>query len=287
MRPNNRLGTLGVPKLRAHLTPRDEAILRSISQHKFLTTNHLHDLHFWNHASRVSSIRACTRVLTRLEGHRLIRRLDRTVGGHGGGSTAAVWSIDAAGDRVVRALEGRNPNSRSRAYEPSLQFLDHTLAIADTRIRLERLARVGHIELLDVATEPTNWRPFSARGRPQTLKPDLHAVTASGDYEDAWFIEVDRGTESLPVLLSKCHYYQRFYATNLEQERSGIFPVVLWIIPGQTRRHRLTDCISTDPKLDARLFRIIANEDLEAAITGPEPISTPVERLALEKGEAL
>lgn len=285
MRPNNRLGTLSVSRLRSLLTPRDENILRSIVQHKFLTTNHIHELHFWNHASRVSGIRACTRVLSRLRGHRLIRRLERTVGGHGGGSAASVWAIDAAGDRVVRVLEGRDPTRRSRAYEPTVLFLSHTLAIADARIRLEQLARGGGIDLVEVATEPSSWRPFTVRGQTQTLKPDLYAVTASGEYEDAWFLEIDRGTESLPTLLAKCHYYQRYFESGLEQERHGVFPLVVWLIPGQSRRDRLAEAVLEDRTLDARLFRIIADGALDGLFIASGSTSTPVERSTLEKGD--
>jgi len=267
MRPNNRLGTMGVAKLRRLLTERDQAILCSIHEHKFLTTKQIFDLHFWTHASYTSGIRACTRVLTRLRDHHLIYRLDRPVGGTGGGSTSYVWGIDAAGDRLLRRDAGEE-GRRSRSFEPTTMFLQHTLAIAGTRLQLEAMKREGKLELVSVTTEPRNWRPFlTGSGSPQVLKPDLHAVTAAGDYEDHWFVEVDRGTESLPTLLRKCHLYQRYAATGIEQQATGVYPIALWLIPTKARRDRLEAAINADPKLDHRLFRIADPSELEAVVT--------------------
>lgn len=268
MTSNNRLGTMSVAKLRTLLTERDQAVLQSVHQHKFLTTRQVCSLHFWNHASYGSGIRACTRVLGRLRDHHLLYRLDRPVGGIKGGSASYVWGIDAAGDRLLRSSPERTEAKRARAFEPSVMFLAHTLAIADIRITLEEAARAKELDLLTVSTEPSNWRPFLTRaGAAQILKPDLYAITASGEFEDHWFIEVDRGTESLPTLLKKCHYYQRYYLTGIEQERHSIFPLVLWLIPHAVRRERFRGAIAADENLDTHLFRIVAPEDFKAVIT--------------------
>lgn len=268
MMPNNKKGTLGVKKLRALLTPRDQLILDSVAAHKFLTTKQIYTLHFWNHASYVSGIRACTRVLNRLHDHHLIYRLERPVGGFQGGSSSYVWGLDAAGDRLMRSTP-ENQNKRARAFEPSTMFLAHTLAVADARIRLEEMARAGAIELVGVTTEPQNWRPFGGTsGTPQVLKPDLHAVTASGEFEDWWFMEIDRGTEALPTLLRKCHYYRRYQASGLEQDAHGVFPLVLWIMPHEARRQRLEEAIQTERGLEPRLFKIITPDQLTAVIAG-------------------
>lgn len=268
----NRLGTRSVPALRALLTERDEAVLRTVFEHKFLTTKQICTLHFSTHASYGSAIRACTRVLNRLEGHRLLHRLERPVGGRGGGSTSFVWALDAAGDRLMRAEF--NKESRGRTYEPTTLFLVHTLAIVDVRIMFEELARSGQIELLKVLTEPYNWRTSLGRaGTAQIVKPDLYAMTASGDYEDAWFIEVDRGTESMSTLVRKSLIYQRHYESGSEQEALGIFPLVVWLIGSQRRRERLAADIAADTRLNAALFRIIAPDELPALIA--DPSSTP------------
>jgi hypothetical protein len=263
MSPNNRLGTKSTKALRSMLTERDMAILRSIFEHRFLTTRQICQLHFHSHASYGSAIRACTRVLARLGGHKLIHKLSRPVGGMGGGSASFIWGIDAAGDRLLKKELPPEEVKRARAFEPTPIFLAHTLAIADARLMLEDLGRGDHIELLDVATEPFNWRPFVARsGQTQTLKPDLYAVTATVDFEDHWFLEIDRGTESIPTLIRKCEHYQRYQATGLEQEAHGVFPVVLWLVPTEARRERFRAAIDSHKRLSSNLFRVAAPYEL-------------------------
>lgn len=259
MSPNNRLGTLSIEKLGRQLSARDNAILCSLDEHRFLSTTQIGKLHFWDHATEHAGIRACVRVLGRLHELQLITRLQRPVGGFRGGSSAFIWTLAAAGDRYVRAHYGSH--KRRRVFEPTLLFLVHTLAIADLRIELEQLARSDELELLTVETEPSTWRPFLTRsGASQILKPDLSAVTARGDFESHYFIELDRGTESLPVLLAKCRIYQAYYHAGDEQNRHGLFPQVLWLIPDGGRRKRLQKAIAEDRQLEARLFRIIAPE---------------------------
>jgi hypothetical protein len=273
---NNRLGTKGVPRLQALLNERDNRILRTIYEHKFLTTRQVHRLHFWNHASYSSGIRACTRVLARLESHRLIYRLDRPIGGTGGGSTSHVWGLDAAGDRLMRATINQD-GKRARAFEPTLMFLAHTLAVAETRIVIEELARTTPIELLDVVTEPRNWRPFLApSGSSMTLKPDLYAVTAAGEFEDHWYIEVDRGTESIPTLLRKCEYYQGYHRTGEAQDQLGVFPRVLWIVPAGARRDRLRDAIRQHGRINAELFLVINPTELTTVIESSNDINADI-----------
>jgi Replication-relaxation len=275
MRPNNKQGTMGVRKLRTLLTKRDHEILRSIEDHRFLTSKQIYQLHFWNHASYVSAIRACNRVLTRLRQHKLIYRLERQIGGAAAGSSSYVWGIDAAGDRLLRAQPGREDAKRKRSFEPTTMFLAHTLAIADTHVMLEEAARGGELELIAIETEPTNWRSFVGHGGvSQILKPDLYAVTATGDYEDSWFIEVDRGTEATPTLISKCLIYQRYWATGKRQAEYGVFPLVIWLMEDGTRRARVEAAIQSDTRLDPKLFRVIDPTAFRALVISPAEPST-------------
>lgn len=262
---NNRSGTIGMRRLQELVNDRDLEILRSVDAHRLLRTSHVYDLHFWNHASWASGIRACNRVLNRLRDHRLLRRLDRAVGGTGGGSHGFVWAIDVAGERLLRHLdhEGRG---RQRPFEPSTLFLNHTLAIADRRIELEAAGRAGQMEVVQIRTEPANWRTFvGSLGASVALKPDLEATTASGEWEYDWFIEQDMGTESGTALIRKCWVYQRYYESGREQARTGTFPRVVWLVP--------------DGKRVALLRRLLASEDgiaseLFIITTTPQFIST-------------
>jgi len=267
-RPNNRQATLGLRRLTGLASARDLAILTTVAAHRLVATRHLYELHFWNHASYASGIRACTGVLRRLEGHRLIRRLARPVGGPGGGSNSTVWALDVAGDRLLRHHEGSD-RGRRHNFEPSTYFIAHTLAIVDARVQLEQTARSGAFEILNASCEPTNWRNFPGElGRTLCLKPDLAAVTATGEFEDHWFFEIDLGTELASTLIKKCLLYERYRTSGQEQAQHGVFPRVIWVMNDQGRANRLQRLVAEHPDLDARLFTVAMTDDIPAVMLG-------------------
>ena len=46
-----------------------------------------------------------------------------------------------------------------------------------------------------------------------------------GEYELRWFIEVDRTSESLPVIVRKCRLYADYYQSGQEQAAQAVsFP---------------------------------------------------------------
>jgi hypothetical protein len=269
MTPNNRLGTLSIATLRSMVSVRDMEVLRLIREHRFLTTKQIQRLLFWDHASPGAAIRATIRVVSRLELRTLIFKLSRQIGGVHAGSGSYIWGIDDAGDRLLRAENGTRDSKRQRTFDPSPLFLAHTLAVAETRVMLEEAAHREELELITVTTEPTNWRTFAGRGgTTQILKPDLHAVTAIGEFEDHWFIEIDNGTESLPTVINKCQIYQRYYASGREQQASGVFPKVIWLMVDARRRDRLMAAIEAEKRLDERLFIAVAPDEFVAFVTG-------------------
>ena len=193
--------------------------------------------------------------------------LERRIGGIRAGSSGYVWRVGPVGDRLLR--NGRDQPGTARRKEPSARFLDHTLAVADTALSLLVASRSGRFELLAVTPEPATWRRYlGPGGSREILKPDLTAVTASGDYEDAWFIEVDRGTESLPTLLGKCLQYERYRRTGREQQASCVFPRVVWILPTTARAEQLTAALRRSHGLDPALYRITTGEGFIEVIAG-------------------
>lgn len=270
MNEQNRLGRVSVGHLQMMLTPRDVAIVKSVRDFRFLTTRQIYELHFAGHASYASGIRACTRVLTRLKELRLLYRLERPVGGLGGGSTSYAWGVDTAGDRLLRADPESGYTKRSRAYEPTPLFLAHTLGVADVRVRLEALDRTGQLELLEAQPEPQSWRPYSWRGRSSVLKPDLYVVTAQGDEEWHRYVEWDRATEAIqPVLVEKkARAYEEYAATGADEARLGIVPQVLWIVPDEQRARRFEAALSAARDISLEFHRIITPEGLESEFLG-------------------
>jgi len=250
------------------LSDRDRAILTSLQAHHFLTTEQLQRFHFSEHATPAAASRICRRVLHRLYQLRVIDHLDRRVGGVRAGSASFVWRVGPVGDQLLR-LNADGDQPRLRRKEPSLRYLEHCLAVASVHLALRDLAAAHRIELLRVATEPDCWRSYLAlSGSRDTLKPDLHAVTASGDYEDHWYIEVDRATESLPTLLKKCAQYEAYRRTGSEQDRLSVFPLVVWIVPDQARADKLRRAIASSRNLDADLYRVCIPADFAEVVTG-------------------
>lgn len=266
-RPSARLHPRQLAQLRSLLAPRDLAVLQSVAAFHFLTSAQLHALHFVDHASPSTAARVCRRTLLRLRDLRLLQPLDRRIGGLHAGSAGYVWQVGVAGDRLLR--DGDDDSPRRRRKEPGLRSMDHCLAVADVHLALVTLARTGSLELLVTSPEPDCWRPYlGVGGTRQTLKPDLFAATAAGDYEDRWFFEVDRATESLPTLLRKCAEYERYRRTGVEQRDHGVFPLVVWVLPDIARLDRLQAAIRQTRGLDVRLFRLTTLAYLPALTSG-------------------
>ncbi|MFD6883666.1 replication-relaxation family protein [Rhodococcus sp. NPDC060084] len=256
--------------IRDSLSDRDWAILGTVAAHRFLTTRQVQAFHFTDHTSDLSAARVCRRVLARLRRDRLLATVQRRVGGVRAGSASFVWHLDAVGDRLLRQSSSARP--RRRSFEPSLHFLQHTLAVADLHLQLRQAASSGAIELLQVATEPDCHRRYPHLGGGlSTLKPDLYAVTATSEFEDSWFFEVDLGTESLPRLLAKCAEYETYRRSGVEQQTSGVFPIVVWLIREASRRAALTAAIANERSLPTELFRVLAPGELPALVAGGTP----------------
>jgi hypothetical protein len=249
--------------LSTRLSDRDWSVLEAIAKHHFLTNNHLRQLIFADHASDQSGERTCRRVLARLVKERVVEHLERRIGGVRAGSASFVFRVGLVGDQLLRFRSG--DGARARRKEPSLRHLDHCLAVADCQVSLVQAARLEQFELLRIDTEPHCWRRYlTLAGIPFTLKPDLSVVTASGDYEDHWFLEVDRGTESLPTVLRQCQAYETYRASG--QQALDVFPRVIWVAPDEVRRAKIEQIIAGSRRLDAALFRSCTIDTLSALI---------------------
>ncbi len=248
-----RLGALQLARLREELSERDLGIVAQVAELRLMDARQIEALHFGDehHASRITATRTCRRVLNRLVERRVLARLDRRVGGVRSGSASFVYCLGPIGQRV---LETDGPRRRFR--EPTATFVDHTLAIGQLVVSLTTAAQQGVCELLAVEAEPACWRPFGALGGRQVLRPDLFVSLGVGDYEHRWLVEMDLGSESLPVVIRKCRVYDRYYRSGAEQAKHGVFPRVAWLVPDEHRANRFRDAIGTTGDLDGRLFTV-------------------------------
>lgn len=229
------------------LSERDLAIITTVDTVRVVTGQQLQRLHF---DPGPSGARHCRRVLAALVERRLLARLERRIGGVRTGSSGYVYALDIAGQALVTA-----PGVRRRPWTPGRSFLAHSLAITEVYVRLVEAAQQNTIELLGFQTEPRCWRPFAGTGGGRLiLKPDAMVRTAVGEYEDAWFIEVDRSTESPTTLTRKFDLYRRYWSSGREQRSSGVFPRVLWLAPDPARVEVLLTIIDRQPRNARPLF---------------------------------
>jgi Replication-relaxation len=249
----------GVARLRERLSERDVAILRQVAELRLMSARQIQAIHFppaW-HGSAAAATRARQRALARLVGERLLICLERRIGGVRAGSAGLVLALGEVGQRVL-VLDG----PRRRLHEPGSRFVDHTLAVAQLVVDVSLAARRGVLDLLDCQAEPTSWRQFAGLGGRRLLRPDMFLALGVGAYELRWFIEVDRASESLPVIRRKCRLYADYYQSGTEQAGcGGVFPRVCWIVPDEVRAERVWQTIARDSLLPKGLFVVTTNPE--------------------------
>ena len=258
--------------------PMQARLLALVAAHRFATTTQLARLTALEYASSASALRQTQRHLASLAQQRLLTNLERRVGGWQGGSAVTIWAATTRGQRLVAADEGEGEvPRRQRPREVSTTFLDHLLAITEVRTSVEEAVRQEADTEAAVALEPDCWRTaLSPSGQVQVLRPDLAVTITSPAYEDRYLIEVDRATENPGRVIATCWRYQEHQATTSQASDGDVFPLVVWLVPTDRRRHRLERAIAHSTGLLRDLFRVIRLDQLPTLIHGgPAAIPTP------------
>jgi hypothetical protein len=257
------MSRVSVPRLTAladGMSLRDRQIVETVARLSLVSGRQLSYLFFYNLFSFDSSPRArlARRILGRLVDQRALSRLQhRRQGGPQGGSAAWVYALGPAGRRLVAYWAGEGlPRSRS-AYEPSTAWTAHTLAVSDLYVQLKAAERAGRVELLAFDGEPACWRRYTRLGGVAgVLKPDAFVRLGVGEYEDAFFIEQDMGSERRGQLTRQHHAYIEHFRSGAEQTLTGVYPAVLWIVPDEQRAVLLRDIQRRLPEAAKRLFTV-------------------------------
>ena len=251
-------------------------LLALVAAHRFATTTQLARLTAPEYASPASALRQTQRHLASLAQQRLLTSLERRVGGWQGGSAVTIWAATTRGHRRVAAENGEDVEvpRRQRPREVSTTFLDHLLAITEVRTSVEEAVRQEADTEAAVALEPGCWRTaLSPSGQVQVLRPDLAVTITSPAYEDRYLVEVDRATENPGRVIATCWRYQEHQA---QAGDGDVFPLVVWLVPTDRRRHRLERAIAHSTGLLRDLFRVIRLDQLPTLIHGgPAAIPTP------------
>ena len=267
--------------IRDKLGEKDKSILEIIRKYRYMTTRQINRLYFENSSSSQNAAqRATNRALTKLKEQKLIFTLDRRIGGVRAGSSSYVWALNSPGHRLLSLDDDHSIKSftRKRIFEPSIRFLEHTLAVSETYVQLVLIAGENEsIEIIKNETEPDCWRRYiNNSGIITSLKPDLYAETISGEYQDHWFFEIDLSTEAPSRIMNKCEQYYRYYLSGNEQRKNGIFPMVVWITLNTKRTATLRHHIEEEFTVKGKdIFIVIEPNQLNGLIReGPKFINT-------------
>jgi hypothetical protein len=238
---------------RAELSSRQYAILTELQRVRLLSGRQLERLHFAHLATPNARGSARRRTLGSLVSAGLVTTLPRRIGGERAGSAGLVYTLDARGQRLL-ADSGPNDRRVRRPWSIGWPFVQHSLAVAELYVRLRELEARHSIRLLHFAAEPAAWY----RSHQGILKPDAWAVFETADWEEHWWLEVDRATESLPTLERKLRQYVAF-ATSGQVGPLGVTPRVLFAVPTAERltaARRLIESLPTpaDQLIELREF---------------------------------
>jgi hypothetical protein len=213
------------------LSDRDWQIVRSLASCRVLSGDQLSRLHFAD-LSPLTQHRTRRRVLQRLTDWHVLTRLDRQIGGVRAGSTGWIFTLGPIGQRLIQLDAVQRPVGRTRTpWTPSLLFLKHSLAVAEVYVQLVERSKVGSFQLASFAAEPACWWPDGLGG---WLKPDAFLRLRTAGYDELVWLEVDRGTESLPTLRRKLAGYLDFVQRG-QLGPDGVLPHVVIAVPGQQR----------------------------------------------------
>ena len=251
------------------LSERDKTILRSLQNCRYLITSQIQRLHFTDSINPIAALRAANRTMQKLKDFGIVEFLERRIGGVRAGSKSYVWTLTESGINLLH-LNDTDYTPRKRSFEPSLNFLKHTLEVNETYIQLIEICRKYQMELVKTELEPDCWRGYTGEdGKPATMKPDMFAITGNDKFEYSYFIEVDMNTESPSKVIIKCERYAQYRRNGIEQKQHGVFPLVVWLVYSESRKNKIlqyiADCREI-PENSKDIFTVIMPNEFEPLI---------------------
>lgn len=225
-------------RVRAALDARALAVLATLQRVRLLTTAQVQRLFVCDGVPSARGRRTQS-LLKRLQGNGLVIRLSRRIGGVRAGSSGFIYGLSALGHAVLDSSRAA-PARRRRTWETTPHFQDHLLAVSELYVALRERERLGHAALLGFSGEPACWRSFSGSGGELVMvKPDSFIRIGFPTVERRVFVEVDLATESLPTVVRKSARYVSYWRSGREQQRAGVFPQVVWLVPTEHRRQNI------------------------------------------------
>jgi hypothetical protein len=267
----SRLTPAGLGRLVERLSDRDLDIVLTLRRVRVATAGQIERLHFVD-GTALSNARQCRRTLTRLTELHVVHRLERRIGGVRAGSASFVYSLGIAGQRLAGARGPAGGRRVRRPWTPSGPFVAHALDVTELYVRIIETQRTQSSRLERFDTEPDAWRTsIGPGGERLILKPDAFVITTNETFEDRWFIEVDRNTESPTKLARHADRYRHYWQSGTEQHASGMFPKVLFVVPDPDRAETVNKTLARQPAEAWPLFAVVTFNDAAALLAGIDP----------------
>jgi hypothetical protein len=251
------LGKQQLLALDNRLSERDLLIINTVDRFRLLQAEQLRRLYFNEISTLAGSARICRRALARLVDERVLHRLTRRVGGVRAGSSGHIYTLTAAGKRLLAYQGGQGLPSDRGVHEPGEGFVQHTLAIAELYTALVEQERAGRLQLVRFDPEPACWRTHrTGFAGSIVLKPDAYAELAAGAFDHANFVEIDLASEGKQALLRKLRAYVSYYRSGREQSARGWSPRTVWITTTPARATLIEALVRTLPGTRRSLFTV-------------------------------
>ena len=242
----------------ARLSERDRGLMQAVADLRLVTGQQLDALCFLDLEGRSRGV-VRGRVVGRLVSWRVLKLIERRIGGTAPGSSSAIYGLDTVGEALTPA------RSKSLGSNPGERFRAHTLAISQLCADLALLTYADPtIRLHEFQAEPGSWWPDGLGG---LLKPDAYVqLRAPGTALHTW-AEVDRSTESIPTLGRKLRTYLDFVDRG-QLGPHGVIPQVLITVLDERRRHAVADLVAKLPAPATDLFVIRRHNQAGQALLG-------------------
>lgn len=254
----SRWSLAGLRRLVSELPPRRLAVVQAVARFRLVSAAQLRRRFY---GSDASAARLARLDLAALHEAGLLHRLERRIGGVRAGSSGFVYALGAAGQRLLELHSGEGLTRTATRYEPSIGFVEHTLAVSEVAVGLHEhlhsgltAERAAHFDFL---VERRAWRHFvDGSGARTWLKPDAELHLTRGGFEDRWWVEVDRATTRRTAIRRQLDAYLAYYRTGLEQQRWSMFPLTAWLTVTEARAQVLREVIAELSSSEQRLFRV-------------------------------
>lgn len=221
------------------LTDRDKQIVEAVHLYRVLRQDQIQALFFGSRS-------AAQRVMVRLYDHGFLERCFIPVLS---GRSPTFYVLDRRGAELLRAEMGYDELSWHHSSKSlSSDFLEHTLAINDVRIAITLAASQPGFDLLEWRSESdikadydrVTLQTKTGGKRAIPIVPDSYFVLQTPLGRAPFFLELDRGTETLVRFQTKIRAYVAYYASGGYERRFGSKSLrVLTVTTGEKRRDNL------------------------------------------------